>query len=142
MERERVWFPAKLPDGSDGMRCTRHDVVFSRLEVCEACHRDPPPKVRAPDIGDPPTTPANVRSALDHEAALVTLAEEIEETARSLCRGKVRVRANLACAAKLYSEAIRARRAAMELAMRREDEELVNRREKRLRDMHYGARLH
>src|SRR5262245_12521786 len=117
-------------------RCLRHpkEEPFPPWQPCPACTTDPAPEDDGGEVyepGEPIAPPEGCTTSAQHERWFVELATHADEQARSLCRGKGRI--NYATAAKLFDVAIRARRAASDLCRWREDNETVDRRERRFR---------
>lgn len=113
-----------VQDG-DGLRCTRHDVRCSPVAPCPACMSDPPPETD--EVDAPFRAPEGCESVLQHEQWFTGLAGELGWMAREVFAKGERSPKAAGASAKLYSEAIKARRQAAELARWREDEESVRR---------------
>ena len=107
-----------LPKG-DGtlLECSAHGETFSRLGSCPRCAENAP---RLPTTIDhePVEAPVGCRSVQAHEERFTALAEAFEEAA---ARHAADPKGNLTNAARVLDVALKARRAAMELALQRED---------------------
>lgn len=144
---------AALPWVSEGpkhRRCTEHDLVFPKTQVCPKCPKEglAPIKLAREQL---PPPPKGCRSMTEIEAWFVSLADEarasavdVETRANAKREGvlvttgevvEVLVRDfhDEAAIAKHRENAIKAMRAAADFAARREDDELVDLRDERNR---------
>lgn len=124
----------QLQDGK--YYCARHDVRFAKTAACRDCRDDPgPPPDEEPDSPLPPPPPGCL-SVHALEAMLVAGASELArliEIAEDEAKGYDYHRANTV--AKLHDTRLKFLRAAMDLAIPREGEILIKRREKRAAEM-------
>lgn len=130
----QVWtFDAK----TDTYRCNRHAHEFGKLETCPDCDRAPVERA-IDDIDAPPTTPDGCRSTLELERQFVRVSDMALSTVHDLARKErkhqLTVREHGAIV-KYLDLAIKALSRAADQASRREDEETVKRRERRLREL-------
>lgn len=109
-------------DDSGQPYCARHDRSFTALEPCAGCLADPGPIIQGDDDEAPEPAPEGCDTTLDHERKFGELADLAKEMADGEEPGT---------AAKLLAESIKARRAASQLAARREDDAFVKRLERR-----------
>jgi hypothetical protein len=124
----------------DSVRCKRHDVLFDpSLGSCAACDRDPGPEPADDIEAELPTPPDKCFSSEAIERWFTTLAVAARESARRVAKREKRDFHDESAIAKHRETAIKAMRAAGELALRREDEALVRARERRIRDRARGA---
>jgi hypothetical protein len=145
---------AALPwvsEGSKHRRCTEHDVVFPKTQVCPKCPKEglAPIKLARAQL---PKPPKGCKSMTEIEAWFVSLAEEARTSASDverrasdkLTEGVVVATGEVvevltrdfhdeAAIAKHRENAIKAMRAAADFASRREDDELVDIRDERNR---------
>jgi hypothetical protein len=124
-------------EGTD-YRCLRHGVVFTPPATCAQCMSDPGPALDD-EIDEPMDPPPKGCASLEaHEREFTKIASFAEKQARELVKvGLGTLSQN--CAAKWIDTAVKARRAAADLAARREDEESVRKREKRIVARSRGA---
>lgn len=126
-----AWRPTR--DGR--IHCTRHDETFPRGRQCKGCDSDPPPKERE-DEQQPET---DVLSVADHERRFCELADLAERWAQDEADGGGEQGPNRSTAQRLLDTAIKARRAAAELARAREDWQSVERLERTVQLLHRRA---
>jgi hypothetical protein len=115
------------------LRCRRHDQLFGATDSCTGCDADPgPPLEQVEEKLDKP--PSGCRSTEQHERWFTALAEDIDKMRRELSRkgkGIVRDLHHYNSIAKLAETAIKARRAAADITVHREDAEIQRARELR-----------
>jgi hypothetical protein len=135
-------FAALWVKEGDSLRCPRHGELFDpSVATCAGCEASPGPDLHD-EIDDPlPSPPDGCVTTEEIERALVAAAWDLRKVANDLTRkskGKNKIQA-LSVAAKYWDTALKALRAAADLALRREDEALVKAREKRIRDRARGT---
>ena len=139
----------------DGYHCDRHDVSFGKVGECPACRTDPGPPPVAELVVELPDPPRGCRSSVQLERLLNEDLDELRRLRRKLV-GKSRPRKKTATAgaekkreevldlhayntiAKLADASTKMVRALVDLAIAREDEELVTARERRLKALRGG----
>lgn len=126
------------PERPGGLRCKPHKQRFVPPHACPGCDTDPgnplDGEVDAP-LAEPPRGCATTEQ---HERDLTAIAKFAEKASRDLKKtGRSSKTQN--AAVKWMEIAVKARRIAYEQAARREDEEIVRRREKRQRARERGA---
>lgn len=124
------------PDVTDGNYCTRHHVHYGALEQCGECVSDPGPMPTG-SIDEPlPIPPEGCMSSEDVERAFVRDAKAVRAMITDLRRSRLGEDWHVAnTIAKLYDVRTKLLRAAADCARVREDEEIVKRRELRLREL-------
>jgi hypothetical protein len=117
------------------IRCLRHDDLFDpSVRTCLKCDDDPGPEV-SDEIDEPlPAAPEGCLDSSQIERWFVTIAQAERRAANRLANDRVHSASSGALICKHREVAIKAMRAAAEIALRREDEALVKAREKRIRD--------
>lgn len=119
----------------DGYRCSRHDVAFGRLTVCDKCLTDPPRLDLDEDDEELPPPPPGCLSTEQLESRLIGMAEFTEAEARSALAEVDAGWHRFGAGTKLIDSAIKAYRAAGAYAVSRESEIVVARRVKALRGL-------
>lgn len=158
-----------LPDGST--QCTRHGVNFRKPRTCKQCKLDKPPAIDTLEKRTLPRPPKGCSTSAQHELWFTRLADKSFADAERLGK-QAHALANPAADAQVLElndetglleakaaaptfdfhlerqmaahrdVAIKARRVATQLAIAREDEDLVTSRERRLRDQARKERTH
>lgn len=122
-------------------RCTRHSVDFVLPNTCPGCGADPGAPIEDEIDAPLPKPPKGCKSLVQLEHWFTELAIAAAKSAASLARIPRRKRDfhDESGMAKHRDVAIKAMRAAGELALRRDDKALVDAREKRIRDRQRGV---
>ena len=120
-----------IPEGN-GYRCIRHGTTFGRLAHCVQCETAPGSiEVSSEAL---PVAPAGCVTSLDHERWFTTTSKYLARVAKALTEGQPPYTEPMPpTGAKFIAESIKARRAAMELTLTREDDAIIERAERRKR---------
>lgn len=125
-------------DEGNRKRCTKHARVFGRTEICEDCAGEPRTSIAATkDPVAPP--PKGCLSAVQLEAWFVALGRAAVASAGTVTKRKRLTFHDHSSIAKHRDNAIKAMRAALELAQRREDDAIVEAREAAMLGRDRGA---
>jgi hypothetical protein len=115
----------------DLYRCVRHAVTFKRTETCAKCESDPPPAPDAKEVEQPFTAPKGCLTGIQVERAMVVDLTLLRRLRNGLARSKNKTHRDYNAIAKLTDSVTKLLRALADRAQGREDNELVDRRERR-----------